>query len=77
LNFSEPFLGGDEVNLQRSPSHPTIISTKITAVQILLAEGLPFMRLKMQLMATSSWCACSERSQNFRQETGGAHVFVV
>jgi hypothetical protein len=44
LNFSEPFLGGDEVNLQRSPSHPATISTEITAVQILLAEGLPFIR---------------------------------
>jgi hypothetical protein len=34
----------------------------------------------MQLMATSSlssWCACSEISQDLRKETGGAHIFVV
>jgi hypothetical protein len=44
LNFSEPFLGGDEVNLQRSPSQPTLIPTGITAVQVLLAESRPFIR---------------------------------
>jgi hypothetical protein len=32
LNFSGPFRGGDEVNLQRAPSHPTRILTAITAV---------------------------------------------
>jgi hypothetical protein len=32
LNFSEPFLGGDEVNLQCVPSHRTRILTVITAV---------------------------------------------
>jgi hypothetical protein len=32
LNFSEPFLSGNEVNLQRAPSHPTRILTAITAV---------------------------------------------
>jgi hypothetical protein len=29
---SGPFLGGDEVNIQRAPSHPTRISTAIRAV---------------------------------------------
>jgi hypothetical protein len=32
LNFSEPFLGGDEVNLQCAPSNRTMILTAITAV---------------------------------------------
>jgi hypothetical protein len=44
LNLSEPFLGGDEVSLQRAPSHRTKISTVITAVQVLLAEGPSFIR---------------------------------
>jgi hypothetical protein len=28
-------------------------------------------------MVASSWCACSEISQNLRKETGGGHIFVV
>jgi hypothetical protein len=44
LDFSEPFLGGDEVNIQRAPSHPTRISTAITAVQSFLAGGLLVIR---------------------------------
>jgi hypothetical protein len=44
LLFSGPSLGGDEVNIQRAPSHPAIISTAITAVHFLGAGGPLFIK---------------------------------